>query len=451
MSDKPLVLKWNQLTLEAIKLTKSPATIAARALAMVHTAMYDAWSVYDSCAISTTTANYIKFPKQHCAKEHIRKSFSYAAYQVLMHLFWFRLPAEHKNIFRDFMCQSEYDPDIKCLDIEKPEGIGKLIAKLVIEQHYGDGSNPLGSLKMPRFSDYTGYKPINSADQLINLSHWQPLKKVKADHECKVQRFALAHWGLVRAFALPFNWHFRPEPPYTKDQPEFKLQAREILDINAALTDEQKVIASYWEDGKGTYSTAGHWCEIAQFVAQKEFCRNSQCIKLFFVLSNALLDASIATWDSKRWYNAVRPVTAIRNLFNGLFIHGWAGPCKGTETLKGEQWKPYLKTPASPEYISAHSCLSRAAAVILKNFTGNDVFGGRTTIKMGSSSIENGVTPCMDIVLEWPTYSAAAEQAGLSCLYAGTHFSKATAEGHKVGLKVAVAVWEKAKIYFNEK
>ncbi|WP_138092075.1 hypothetical protein [Sphingobacterium daejeonense] len=70
---------------------------------------------------------------------------------------------------------------------------------------------------------------------------------------------------------------------------------------------------------------------------------------------------------------------------------------------------------------------------------------------MGSSNIEAGVTPCMDMVLEWPTYSAAAEQAGLSCIYGGTHFSKGTDEGHKLGLKVAVGAWEKAKVYFNEK
>ncbi|VTP99632.1 Uncharacterised protein [Sphingobacterium daejeonense] len=57
----------------------------------------------------------------------------------------------------------------------------------------------------------------------------------------------------------------------------------------------------------------------------------------------------------------------------------------------------------------------------------------------------------MDMVLEWPTYSAAAEQAGLSCIYGGTHFSKGTDEGHKLGLKVAVGAWEKAKVYFNEK
>ena len=57
---KPLPLQWNQLTLDAIKFTNTSPPLAARALAMVHTAMYDGWSVYNKCAFSTTTARYIK-------------------------------------------------------------------------------------------------------------------------------------------------------------------------------------------------------------------------------------------------------------------------------------------------------------------------------------------------------------------------------------------------------
>ena len=48
MSDKkilPLAIRWNQATLDAIKYTATSPPLAARALAMVHTAMYNAWSV----------------------------------------------------------------------------------------------------------------------------------------------------------------------------------------------------------------------------------------------------------------------------------------------------------------------------------------------------------------------------------------------------------------------
>ncbi len=60
--NKPISLQWNQLILDAIKYTQTSPPLAARALAMTHTAMYDAWSVYNSKAISSHTALYIKAP-----------------------------------------------------------------------------------------------------------------------------------------------------------------------------------------------------------------------------------------------------------------------------------------------------------------------------------------------------------------------------------------------------
>jgi hypothetical protein len=91
----PLTLQWNQLTLDAIKYSKTSPPLAARALAMTHTAMYDAWSVYNECAVSTSTALYIKIlDNKNCTKDNKRKAFSYAAYRVLTDLFWLALPPD---------------------------------------------------------------------------------------------------------------------------------------------------------------------------------------------------------------------------------------------------------------------------------------------------------------------------------------------------------------------
>jgi hypothetical protein len=48
-----LVLQWNEVSLQAIRDTRPFPTAAARALAMVHTAIYDAWAAYDSVAVDT--------------------------------------------------------------------------------------------------------------------------------------------------------------------------------------------------------------------------------------------------------------------------------------------------------------------------------------------------------------------------------------------------------------
>lgn len=445
------VLQWNQLIVEAIRYSSASPPLAARALAMVHTAMYDAWSVYDECAISTSTDQYIKIlDRRNCTMENTRKSYCYAAYRVLTDLFWLALPPENKDMFRDFMCELDYDPDNITLGIDKPQGIGNLMAKLVIESRNGDGSNQRGTLHSPAWSDYTGYCPVNLPDTVNDPNHWQPQKTEIAEGVLKTQQFLVPHWNLVRPFALSHSWQFRPNEPYQKKQREFKEQAKQVLEFSAGLTDEQKVIAEYWADGPGTFTPPGHWCEIAQFIAVQKDYSDFQCIKLFFVLGNALLDASITCWDCKRHYDSVRPITAIRELFKGKRVKAWAGPGQGTVEVPAEEWQPYIPTPPFPEYVSGHSTFSGASATILRCFTGSDTFEGRTTVEKGGSRIEPGTTPAEEIILDWPTFTEAAEQAGMSRLYGGIHFMQANETGLELGRNIGQYAWEKALFFFND-
>ncbi len=444
------VLQWNQLTLDAIRCTKTSPPLAARALAMVHTAMYDAWSVYNECANSTSTATYIKvLDHKNCTADNRRKACSYAAYRVLMDLFWLVLPSESKGVFRDFMCEMGYDPDDTSLDLTKPQGIGNLMARLLIECRHGDGSNQLGTLHAPPWSDYAGYLPVNPPGELLDLNYWQPIRTESEEGTTVAQSFLLPHWGLTKPFALEYQWQFRPGKPFTRNQPEFKEQVREVIEYSARLTDEKKAIAEYWADGPGTYTPPGHWCEIAQFVAGKKRYGNSQCIQLFFALSNALLDASIACWDCKHHFDYVRPVTAVREIYKSQEIEAWGGPRQGPGVIKGANWQSYIPTPPFPEYVSGHSTFSSAAATILRCFTGSDEFEGCTTIEKGSSGIEPGMTPEKAIVLDWPTFTFAAQQAGESRLFGGIHFRMGNVEGQQLGVKVGQCVWEKASFYFN--
>jgi hypothetical protein len=453
MSASPkLATKWNQLLLDAICLSNTSPPLAARALAMVHTAMFDAWSVYDPTAISTTTAQYIKLPGKECSKENRRKAFSYAAYRVLMDLFWLALPSEKKCIFRDFMCELGYNPDDTTLNCCSPQGIGNLVARMVIECRYGDGANQLGTLHFPNWSDYTCYEPVNTWDNLTDVSRWQPLRILK-NSEYKIQQFLVPHWGLVKPFALVHAAEFRAGAPAKKNTPEFWGQAAEVLHLSECLNDKQKTIAEYWSDGPASYTPPGHWFEIAQFIAGKKGYGNSDCIKLYFALGNAMLDVSIACWESKHYYDYGRPITVIRELYKGKKIKAWGGPGKGTIEMNGEDWMPYQEagfvTPPFAEHVSGHSTVSRAAATILKLYTGSDEFGGCTTVERGCSRIEPGISPRENILLEWPTFSCAADEAGMSRLYCGIHFMNGNQHGQKMGKEVAQRVWDKALFCFN--
>src|SRR5438552_7348948 len=123
-------------------------------------------------------------------------------------------------------------------------------------------------------------------------------------------------------------------------------------------------------------------------------------------------------WAAKTVYDSGRPYTAIHYLFKGKKVRAWAGPFRGTQEIDGGDWQPYqaatVVTPPFPEYISGHSTFSAAGAEILKRFTGSDAFGASVTVPAGSSRFEPGTTPARDVTLSWATFTAAADQAGLS-------------------------------------
>lgn len=438
MPTTTLVTHWNALILDAIKATSTPPPRAARALAMVHTAMYDAWTAYRPCEISTTTASLLKRPLSKNDKKDARKAYSYAAYRVLMSLFWCDLPAEQKELFTDCFYELGYDPDDHSLDSATPQGIGNLSAKLIIEAHAGDAANVHGTLATGQFADFTGYKSVNTLDELSNKYHWQPLKSKNGG----VQSFMLPHWGLVRPFALTYAEQFRPTPPILEAK-GYEKQAKQVQQMAECLTEKQKIIAEYWADSAGSFTPAGHCCQIAHFISDRDNHDSNKDICFYFALANALFDASIAVWEAKRHYDYVRPISAIRSVFKGKDIKTW-----DNQTIKGEDWQSYIPTPPFAEHVSGHSTFSAAAAHIFEAFTGSDQLGMSVEIEACSSKISPNL-PTKDTTLCWDTFKEAADEAGMSRRYGGLHFENGDVQGRLLGEKIGACVWAKATHYFN--
>src|SRR2546426_2561910 len=57
-----VAIQWDNAALQAIRITKPGPPIAARALAIVHTAMYDAWAAYDNQAVGTRLGGALRRP-----------------------------------------------------------------------------------------------------------------------------------------------------------------------------------------------------------------------------------------------------------------------------------------------------------------------------------------------------------------------------------------------------
>ncbi|MBK8924095.1 MAG: vanadium-dependent haloperoxidase [Saprospirales bacterium] len=462
-------LRWNRLACDAIYYTKTMPTIAARALAMVHEAMYNAWTNYNDggSEISTSTFDRLKRPFNECTAENRVMAYSYAAYRVLQDLFCAALSPERKHMFRDFMCELGFDPDDRSLNATKPQGIGNISAMLVLECRHGDGSNQRGTLAAGHYADYTGYYPANPPvpQPLRNREKWQP----QLDADGQPQKSLTTHWGLVKPFALEWGGQLRPKKPAAQRDALFREQAADVLILSKCLNDEHKLIAEYWagmHEDKHADAAAdpnpGYWnvpptqcCRMARFISQKYQFKNANDIKMFFAVSMGLLDAAIASWDAKYYYDYIRPVSAIHDLFDGQDVDAWGGPCQGSVSIKGQNWIPYLiHTPPFAEYVSGHSTFSRTVADILTSFCGNNAYGESVTFPVNSSKIEQNCptpVPQTNLTLCWKTFQEASDQAGMSRRYGGIHFEQGDVEGRMLGKRVAVAVWDKACRYFSGK
>jgi hypothetical protein len=423
------VLKWNGAAIEAVRQSRLAPPAVARALAIVHTCMYDAWAVYDPVAGGV---HYHAKELAAASEEHRQRAVSYAAYRALTDLF----PAQ-RAVFDQVMAELGYDP----LDSSDPESVrGRDAAQAGLDFRTDDGANQHGG-----YGDTTGYLPVNTHDVLTDPNRWQPL----ATPDGAGQVFALPHWGQIVPFALASPDQFRPGPPALYPHGAYRKQALAVLHASASLTDREKTIVAYWADGPRTETPPGHWCLFAQFVSRRDGHDLERDVKLFFVLANGLLDASIAVWDAKRHYDYVRPVTAIRFLFEGRPVRAWAGPFQGTGLIPGETWQSYIPTPPFAEYVSGHSTFSAVSAEVLRLFTGSDTLGAQVTVAAGSSAVEPGLVPRQDIVLSWGTFSEAADEAGISRRLGGIHFEDGDHAGRTLGRRIGARVWQKARAYFS--
>jgi hypothetical protein len=465
-----VVLAWNQQLLTTIVATRTGPTIAARALAVVHTAIYDAWAAYDPVAVDSRQrlrANPdLRQPAAERTLDNKTKAVSFAAYAALADLF----PARQAR-YGQQMADLGYVVDGS--DTSTAAMIGGAAAQAVLDFRHRDGANQLGDepggTPGVAYSDDTGYAPVNTWDQVKDPDRWQPLclpLPPPGATECpgRIQTYLTPFWAKVTPFALTRPDQFRPPGPYTflgadgKPSGQFVGQVDKMTQYSKQLDDFRKTTAEYWEDGPGSVTPPGHWNQFAQWVARRDANTVDEDARLFFALNGGLLDASISAWDGKGRWDSVRPITAVRWLQRGKIIQAWGGPYKGPSYIKGEDWLPYRPSndlaPPFGEYASGHSTFSGAAAEVLTGFTGRGNFELTVTIPAGSSRVEPKTdthpgVPAEPITLKWTNFRYAAEQAGLSRQYGGVHFEHGDKDAREAGSRVGKNAWAKAVTYFN--
>lgn len=277
--------------------------------------------------------------------------------------------------------------------------------------------------------------------------------------------------------------------------------------------DFTRALTEFWADGPSSETPPGHWNSIANHVSDDTtnrlvggtgpvVDRLEWDAKLYFALNGSLHDAACAAWSVKRYYNAWRPISAIRYCgglgqssdsglpsyhTNGLTlvsnlielvtsntvtsgrhagltpgkiaVYSWPGQpefpdteTSGVRWLHAEDWMTYQKktfvTPAFPGYISGHSSFSRAAAEVMTAFTGSKWFpNGLGTYTI--TNLINELGPTQPVTLQWASYFDAGDQVGLSRIWGGIHPPADDFAGRRVGAQVGTNVWQLARTFFD--
>ncbi len=390
VAESDVVTEWNTAALDAIRATSTAPPPASRALAILHTSIYDAVN-----GIIRTHKPYFVTEKGPTSASE-EAAASAAAHKVLITLF----PTSAATF------DQLHEATLAGIrnDSRKRRGLawGESVADQILLWRSTDRSHD------------EMVEPPTSSDPPA-LGKWQPTPPGLAE-------YLLPQWGFVTPFAMPTSSFFRPNGPPVLTSARYAADYNEVKALGAvkstSRTAEQTEIALFWADGAGTVTPPGHWNVIATDVAIARGNKMWQNARLFALLNVSLADAAIAAWDAKYTYNFWRPVTAIR-----------AGDTDGNAaTAPDPAWISLIVTPPFPDYISGHSTFSGAAAAVLSLFYGmpNIPF---TTTSDGLPGVKR----------RFRGFMQAAREAALSRMYGGIHFRSANDDGLAAGL--AIGAW----------
>jgi hypothetical protein len=379
------VLEWNRTLLGIVRTPKAqPATIhPTRSFAIMHVAIYDAVN-----AIDRTHKRYLvrvegvsHFASQDAATDA-------AAHAVLSALY----PSFQKPLDAQFRELLAAIPD----GADKAEGIkiGQTVADRILALRSTDGAAnaPIPFIFGPDPGDYQSTPP--------NFPK-QP---------------QFTHWSHVVPFALERANQFRPDPPPPLNSDTYGDVFNEVKSLgvagNTIASADQALTGRFWNGAIQNY-----WNEIAQTAAIAGRLTTAQNARLFAQLNVAFADDVIAFYDAKYTYNFWRPVTAIRE----------AATDGNPETLGDPNWLPEVgNTTPDPAYPGAHAVISASGLTVLISFFRKNHF---------DFTVTSEVLPGVD--RSFTSFSAAADEATLSRIFAGVHFRSDLTTGQRLGRDVA--------------
>ncbi len=371
-----VVSDWNE-TAESIIATKpgAPGTYYA----LVHLAIYDAVN-----AIDGKHAVYAIHPTSPTTNASKAAAAVSAAYTMLSQLF----PDKATLLDQAYVNSLATIPD----GTSKKRGVavGKEVAMGLFKLRKNDGRNVFGSYTYKYGpADYMSTPPAFSNPVLPTL-------------------------GSVQPFAIQRGMQFRAEGPPDVTSSKYRDEFREVKQWGSAAstvrTPEQTAIALFYFESPATF-----WTRNYRTFIKGRSLSTSNAARLYAMLSTAFADASIACWDSKYYFNAWRPVSAIQN-----------ADSDGNPYTSGDpNWVPLAGTPPHPEYPSGHACNTSAMNEVLRAFYGTG------DLPMTLTSLIPGSRP-----RHFTNLSQQTAEVIEARIWAGFHFRSANVAGADLGRKV---------------
>lgn len=392
-----VVIDWNNQLLDTIRATGGPPCPISRAMAMVHTAVYDAVN-----SINPTHEPYLSIISAPPGASQ-EAAAAAAAHRVLATLF-----PERQAIYDAALADSLADvPDGQAEDDGVAVGIAAADAIMAARENDGTQTEPEYI-----FGDAPGaYRPT------------PPMPDVPPSNP---------GWGNTVPWTMIDGRQFRPSGPLNRRSMTslvrsfgYALQVNQVRALgerNSTLrTAEQTDIAWFWaNDRDGTSKPPGHLNRLTQVVSEQQGLSLQENARLFCLINIAMADAGLVAWDAK--YNTDidlwRPVTAIR----------LAAEDGNPHTHPDPDWLPLLDfTPAFPAYISGHATFAAAHAATMAGYFGTDDI--TFTITTDEPFYTGGPRT-------YTSFSQAAWENALSRVYLGVHYLFDGADGNLAGTRL---------------
>lgn len=373
------VTDWNAIGCEAVESMNLHPPAANQALAVAHTAMFE--------AANAITHRYPSggYGLEAPATADVSAAVATAAYDVLMKL----VPARAAALDAAYTGALAKIPD----GLPKSEGIavGRRAATAVVAAHaLPDGGAP------------DDYRPYTSPGVYVPT----------------VIPFA-TQWPRQRPWRLERADQFRPGAPPELTSEVWARDYEEVRTLGAKSgsmrTEEQTRIAKFWEAiGPSIYHRA------VRSVAERPGRDVTRNARLFALVTQGSTDALIAVFEAKYHYDFWRPITAIRN-----------GDIDGNDaTGRDATWLPFIDTPMHPEYPCAHCIVSATVGTILQA----DLHGEAVPVLTSSSPTAGGASR------SWTSIEAFEREVAEARILDGVHYRNSTEVGTAMGRKVGAWV-----------